>query len=179
MRKTFGFLGGVGQYPLALITQRKVHRGRDLLPDGGVPLDLFADGFDRGMGAQEAVGERLVFPQQPQQQVLRLNVRRAELAGLVTRKEDDAPGFLRIAFEHNALPLTFPAEPPSARPTEPEPLVYSYLDEHQPVPYIMQSNGLETQAGNDFLTPCTLPKELFKPFLHKLLRGSFSFTFTH
>src|SRR5437773_11223297 len=32
-------------------------------------------------------------------------MRRTELAGFVARKEDDAPGFLRISFKHKALPL--------------------------------------------------------------------------
>src|SRR5262249_58742467 len=56
------------------------------------------------MRAQKAVGQCLVFTQQAQQQVLRLNVRRPKLAGLVSCKEDDAPGFLGIPLEH--IPLT-------------------------------------------------------------------------
>ena len=58
------------------------------------------------MRAQETIGQGFVFAQKPQQQVLRFNVGRAELAGLITRKEDDAPGFLRITFKHIALPLS-------------------------------------------------------------------------
>src|SRR2546425_4492207 len=58
------------------------------------------------MRAQETIGQGFVFAQKPQQQVLGLNVGRAELAGLITRKEDDAPGFLRITFKHIALPLS-------------------------------------------------------------------------
>src|SRR6476659_6726216 len=56
------------------------------------------------MRAQKAVGQCLVFAQQTQQQVLRLDVRRTKLAGLVSCKEDDAPGFLGIPLEH--IPLT-------------------------------------------------------------------------
>jgi hypothetical protein len=37
---------------------------------------------------------------QAEQQVLGLDVGRAELAGLVPRKEDHAPRLLGIAFEH-------------------------------------------------------------------------------
>ena len=49
-----------------------------------------------------------VFAQKSQQQVLRLYVRRTELTGLVARKEDDAPCFLRVAFEHiSPLPAKF------------------------------------------------------------------------
>src|SRR5579864_87936 len=42
--------------------------------------------------------------------MLRLDIRRPELAGFVACKENDAPCFLRIAFKHNALPLTFLVE---------------------------------------------------------------------
>src|SRR6185503_19245389 len=69
-----------------------------------MPLNLLADGLYRRMRAQKAVGQRLVFAQQAQQQVLRLYVRRAELAGLVSCKEDYAPGFLCVPLEH--IPLT-------------------------------------------------------------------------
>src|SRR5262245_45496944 len=69
-----------------------------------MPLYLLADGLDGCMRAQKAVGQCLVFAQQTQQQMLRLNVRRTKLAGLVSCKANDAPGFLRIPLEH--IPLT-------------------------------------------------------------------------
>src|SRR5262245_26617925 len=56
------------------------------------------------MIAQKAVGQRFVFAQQAQQQVLRLYIGRTELAGLVSRKEDNAPCFRCILLEH--MPLT-------------------------------------------------------------------------
>src|SRR5580700_7079958 len=56
------------------------------------------------MRAQETVGERLVFAQQPEQQVLGLNIGGPELAGLISCKEDYAPCLLGIAFKHGALP---------------------------------------------------------------------------
>src|SRR5215831_4154371 len=56
------------------------------------------------MRAQKAVSQRLVFTQQAQQKVLRLYIRRAKLAGLVSCKEDYAPGFLCVPLEH--IPLT-------------------------------------------------------------------------
>ena len=65
-------------------------------------LDLLADGFDRGMGPQETIGQGFVFAQESEKQVLRLDIRRPELAGFVACEKDDAPGFLRIAFKHNA-----------------------------------------------------------------------------
>jgi len=69
--------------------------------------------------AQEAVGQCLVLAQQAQQQVLGLDVGRAELAGLVPRKEDDAPRLFCIAFEHFDLPDTGYRQPgPPASTTE-------------------------------------------------------------
>src|ERR1700735_1558224 len=41
--------------------------------------------------------------------MLGLNIRRAELAGLVPRKEDHAPRLLRIPLEHDLLPPVFGA----------------------------------------------------------------------
>src|SRR6185312_8197677 len=93
-----------GQYPFAFIAQRQIHGSGNLLPNRGVPFNLLADRLYRRMRAQKAVGQRLVFAQQAQQQVLRLYVRRAELAGLVSCKEDYAPGFLCVPLEH--IPLT-------------------------------------------------------------------------
>src|SRR5215472_7952214 len=55
------------------------------------------------MRTQEPVGQRLVFTQQAQQQVFGLNIRRAELAGLVACKEYYAPGFFCVPLEHVSL----------------------------------------------------------------------------
>src|SRR2546426_1259996 len=102
--KPLRFFRGVGQNSLAFIAQREVDRSGNFLPDCGMSFNLLANGFDRGMRAQETIGQGFVFAQESQQQVFRLNIRRPELAGLIARKEDDAPGFLRIAFKHIALP---------------------------------------------------------------------------
>src|SRR5690349_10004867 len=79
-------LGSIRQYALALIAQREVHRGGNLLPNGSVSFNLFADGLNRSMRPQKAVGECFVFAQQAQQQMFGLYIWRAELAGLVARK---------------------------------------------------------------------------------------------
>ena len=69
------------------------------------------------MRPQEAIGEGLVFAQQTEEQVFGLYIRRAELTGLIPRKENDAPGFLRIAFKHIYFPPKFARNaPPSAKP---------------------------------------------------------------
>ena len=104
VREPFRLFGGIGQHALAFIAQRQIHRSRNLLPNRGVTLDLLADGFDRGVRAQKTIGQGLIFAQEPQQQVLGLDVRRPELACFVARKKNDASGFLRITFKHNALP---------------------------------------------------------------------------
>src|SRR5579862_2704187 len=108
VRKALGFFGGIREYALAFVAQRKVDRGRNLLADRGVSLDLLANRFNRGVRPQETIGQGLVFTQESEKQMLRLDIRRPELAGFVACEKDDAPGFLRIAFKHNApSPLTF------------------------------------------------------------------------
>src|SRR5258706_4911267 len=103
VREALGFFRRVSQHALAFIAQRQVDRGRNLLANRGVSLDLFADGFDVRGRAQKPVGESLVFAQQTKQQVFGLNVRRPKLASFVSRKENYAASFLRVAFEHFAL----------------------------------------------------------------------------
>ena len=100
-----GFLRAIGQHALALMAQRQIDRGRNLLAQRGVRFDLLANGFYRRAGAQKAIGERLVFPQQTQQQMLGLDTRTAELAGLVSGEEDDSAGLFGITFKHNSCPV--------------------------------------------------------------------------
>ena len=69
-----------------------------------MPFDLLADRFNRRMRAQEAISQGFVFAQKSEQQMLGLNIRRAELAGFIPRKKDDAPCFFRITLEHKPLP---------------------------------------------------------------------------
>src|ERR1700677_523658 len=104
VREPLRFFRGISQHPLAFIAQGQVHRSRDFFPNRGVTLNLLPDGFNRGVRTQEAIGQGFIFAQEPQQQVLGLDVRRPELACFVARKKDYAPGFLRVAFKHNALP---------------------------------------------------------------------------
>jgi hypothetical protein len=109
MRKTFGLFGRVCQNPFTFVAEGKIDGSRHLLADGRVAFDLLADRFHRRVGAQEPVGQGLVFSQQPEQQVFGFNIRRAELAGLIPGKKDNAPGFLRVAFKHIAhSPQGFP-----------------------------------------------------------------------
>src|SRR3984885_1088833 len=120
VRESLRFLGGIGQHALALIAQGQVHRGRDFFPNRGVTLNLLADGLNRGRRPPESIGQGVVFAQEPKQQVLGLYIRRPELACFVARKKDDAPGFLRVTFKHNALPPNFWPRRRERRPTLPK-----------------------------------------------------------
>ena len=102
----FGFFGGVVQDALAFLAQRDFHRGGDALAHGDARFDFLADGFDRAVRAQKSVGQRLVFAQQAEQQVLGLDVRAAVLARLVPREKDHAPCLLCIAFKHGSPTLS-------------------------------------------------------------------------
>ena len=64
MGKALGFLSGVSKHSLAFIAQRKINRGRNFFANGGMAFDLLANGFDRGVGTQKTVGQRLIFAQQ-------------------------------------------------------------------------------------------------------------------
>ncbi len=96
-----GLLGAVGQNALALVAERQIHRGGNLLANRGVRFNLLANRFDGGVRPQEPVRQRLVFAQQPEQQVLGLDVGAAELAGLVPREEDHPSRLFRVSFKHN------------------------------------------------------------------------------
>src|SRR5579884_1286657 len=121
VRQPLGFFRGIGKHALALVAQRKIDGGRNLLANGSVTLDLFADGFDRGMRTQEAVGQSLVFAQESQEQVLGLYIRRTELAGFIPCKEYDAPCFFRITLEHNPFPQIPPETEGRVGLASPEP----------------------------------------------------------
>src|ERR1700761_5873832 len=100
MRETLRFLSCVGQHPLAFVGQRQIDRSGNLLPNRSVTFNLFPDGFNRSMGAEKAICQRLILSQKAKQQVLSLNIWGTKLAGLIPCKEDDAPRLFCIPFEH-------------------------------------------------------------------------------
>jgi hypothetical protein len=65
-----------------------------------VTLDPFADRLHGRVRTKEAVRQRLVLAQQPQQQVFGLDIEAAELAGLIAGEEDGSPGLFCVALEH-------------------------------------------------------------------------------
>jgi len=98
------FFRRIGQNPLALVREREVHSGRDLCSDGSLRFDLPAEELGRGVHMQEAVNHRPFLAQDAQQQVLGLDVRRAELAGLIAREEDRTTRPFRVAFKDACSP---------------------------------------------------------------------------
>src|SRR5260370_979120 len=83
---------------LAFRAKRRFDGGRDALADGDAAFDLLASRFDRALLPQETVGQRFVLAHQAEQQMLRLDVRAAILAGFVPRKKYDASRFLCATF---------------------------------------------------------------------------------
>src|SRR5579872_792298 len=102
----FGFFGAISQDALALVAERKIDGGGDFLSNGSMRFNLLTNRFDGGVGAQKTIGQRLVFPQQAQQQVLGLDVGASKLAGFVARKENHAARLLGITFKHNSRYLS-------------------------------------------------------------------------
>src|SRR5437879_10702631 len=112
---------------LALRAERHFDGRRDALANGDAGFDLFAYRLDRALLAQEAVGQRFVLAHQAEQQMLRLDVRAAILAGFVPRKKYDAARFLCVTFEHVSSLL-----PQGPRPQWPQPR--GYAERHVPAP---------------------------------------------
>src|SRR5439155_1869482 len=105
--------------------QGHFHRRGNALANGDARLNLFTNGFDRALLAQEAVGQSFVLAHQAKQQMLRFNVGTAILAGFVSCKKDDATRFLCIPFEHVSSLL-----PQGPRP--PWPQLRGYAELHVP-----------------------------------------------
>ena len=53
--QALGFFRAIGQHPLAFVAERQIHRSGHLLANGSVRFNLFANGFDGGMGPQETI----------------------------------------------------------------------------------------------------------------------------
>ncbi len=59
--EALGFLGPVGEHPLAFVAERQIDGGGNLFPGRGMPFNLLADRLHRGVRAQKAVRQRLVL----------------------------------------------------------------------------------------------------------------------
>src|SRR5438445_13507358 len=86
---------------LCLGRERQFDRSRNPFAQDCAALDFSANRFDRDLGAgKETAGEGFVFAHQTEQEVLRLDDRRAKLSCFVARKENNPTRFFSIAFEH-------------------------------------------------------------------------------
>ena len=96
----FSLFRSISEHAFALVAERKVYAGRDLLTNRSVTFDLLANGFYGGVRTKEPVGQRLIFTQQSQEQVFSFNVWTAKLARLIPREEDNPPSLLRVSLKH-------------------------------------------------------------------------------
>src|SRR3982750_3916722 len=91
----------VCEHALRFGREREFDRGGDFFPERCAPFDLFAYVFERGVRARkEARRQSLVLAHESQEEVLRLDGRRAELRGFVSREEDNPPRLLRVSLKH-------------------------------------------------------------------------------
>jgi len=109
--ETLGFLGCVGQDALAFVRKRQVDRGGDLFADGGC-APRFACGSIPPKRA--SAGKRLVSAlssrRRPRRRCSVLNCKGGtELAGLVSREEDDSPWPSPYSVRTWCSPLFFQA----------------------------------------------------------------------
>src|SRR5712692_2254315 len=104
MVEPLGLLGAMRKHALALMAQRQLDRGRHFFAQGGMRFDLLADRFHGRAGVEETVGQRLILPQQPQQQMFGLDARAAGLTRLKTGEKDPPAGLFGITFKHDSCP---------------------------------------------------------------------------
>src|ERR1700679_3879857 len=105
MIQPLSLLRAIGKHRFRFMTKRQVDGGRYFFAKRGMRFNLLADGFDRRTGAEEAIGQGLILPQQAEQQVLSFNARTAELAGFIPGEEDYPAGLFGITFKHNSCPV--------------------------------------------------------------------------
>jgi len=72
-----------------------------------VSFDLLSDGIHGRMGPQKPIRKLLIFSQEAEKQMLGLDVRAAELAGLIPGEEDNAPRLFRVSLKHCGMAAPF------------------------------------------------------------------------
>src|SRR5207245_1220595 len=127
MAQALGLFCGHVQDALALRAEGHLDGGGNALTNGDASFNLFANGFDGTLLAEETIGQGFVFAHQAKQQMLRLNIWASILAGLVPCKKYDATRFLCIAFEHVSSLL-----PQGPRPRQPQ--LRGYVERRVPAP---------------------------------------------
>ena len=102
----FSFFRGVVEDALAFLAEGNFHRSGNALAHGDARLDFLSDGLDRAVGPEKSVGQRLIFAQQAEQQVLRLDVRASVLARLVPCEKDHSTCFLCVSLKQGLPTLS-------------------------------------------------------------------------
>jgi hypothetical protein len=65
-----------------------------------MPFDLFSDRVHGRMRPQKSIRELLIFSEESEQKVFRLDVRASELTRLIPGKEDNATRLFRVTLKH-------------------------------------------------------------------------------
>ena len=142
VQQPVGFLGGELQDALRFGAERNLDRRRDLLAKDRPALDLLADALERQVRARKnPARQSLAFANQPQQQVLGLDRRAAELCGFVAGEEQHAPRSFRVAFKHPSVRL-------KARPCRRSWLALYGMPETRAAGWPARSGGRENLADS-------------------------------
>src|SRR5690242_2588224 len=168
--QALGLFGGHVQDALALRAEGNFDGGGNALANGDASFNLFANGFDGTLLAEEAVGQGFVLAHQAEQQMLRLDVGAAILAGFVPCKKYDATRLLCIAFEHVSSLL------PQGRPRPRQPQLRGTAERRVPAPgcgrNARRAGGCASRSGTstyarDAAVPATRtwPKHSARPNL--------------
>src|SRR5579863_820427 len=161
MGKALGFFRGIGQHPFAFLAQRQIDGRGYLFAHRRAPFNLLANRFDGGVRTQEAIGEGFVFPQQPEQEMLSLDVGASELAGFVPSKKYYAARFLSVSFKHTLSPEF--ARPDDASPLPPgadfnEAVVTKPAESpSKPIPSACRSPGARSDSRAQPIPDCAWP----------------------
>src|SRR4029077_15063266 len=99
--EALGFFASHVQDALAFRAQRHFNGCGNTLADGNARFDFLTNGFNGALLTQEAIGQGLVLAHQAEQQVLRLDIRAAVLAGFIPGEENYASRFLCVPFKHD------------------------------------------------------------------------------
>src|SRR5262249_46011968 len=91
---------GIRKNPPTLHREWQVNRRRNSFMNGVSCFNLLSNAVDRRMISEKTIDQVLVFPNQPQQQVLGFDRPTTELAGLVTSEEDHSARSFCVAFKH-------------------------------------------------------------------------------
>src|SRR2546428_13819718 len=116
--KTIGFVRRILEHPLCLGAERNLDGGRNLFLKRRAPDDLLSQLCERDVRAREdPAREAFALSNQPQQQMLGLDRRVAQPAGLVTGEEQDPTCSFGVPLEHRISIVPIINEWPRSSPS--------------------------------------------------------------